>query len=55
MTIANFIFLNKMCFNGLYRENSKGKFNVPSAGKKTAKIFEENNLITSEKVLILNN
>lgn len=46
-----FILLNKTCFNGLYRVNSKGLFNVPFANPKTLFIVDEENIMAVSKLL----
>lgn len=48
---AQIIFLNKTCFNGLFRFNQKGGFNVPAGRYKNPKILDEQNLVLVSKLL----
>ena len=48
---AYFIFLNKTCFNGLYRVNKKGEFNVPWGKKTEIKLYDESNYNAISSVL----
>lgn len=48
---ARFIYINKHAFNGLYRVNSSGLFNVPFNTKKSGKSFEKDNILEVSKYL----
>jgi DNA adenine methylase len=43
--------INKLCFNGLYRENSKGFFNVPFGQKKTFPVLEKSDMLEVSELL----
>ncbi|MCP4523129.1 MAG: DNA adenine methylase [Candidatus Gracilibacteria bacterium] len=48
---ARFLYLNRTCFNGLYRVNSKGQFNVPFANSKNPDYVQKENIMNASKLL----
>jgi DNA adenine methylase len=48
---AQLVFINKTCFNSLYRENAAGEFNAAFGKRMTVKLYDEENLDSCSKAL----
>ncbi len=48
---ARMIFLNKTCFNGLWRVNARGEFNVPIGSYERVKLYDRNNIMAASRAL----
>lgn len=48
---AQLLFLNKTCYNGLFRQNSKGEFNVPFGKYRNPQFFDIENVLLTSKLL----
>lgn len=51
---ARFIYLNKSCFNGLYRVNKRGEFNVPFGSYKTTPRYYDEENVRAAGALLMN-
>jgi DNA adenine methylase len=50
-TATRFIYLNKTGYNGLYRVNGRGKFNVPFGQREKVKLFDKQNVLAISEYL----
>jgi DNA adenine methylase len=48
---ARMLFLNKTCFNGLWRVNARGQFNVPMGSFKKVTLYDRQNLLAASRAL----
>lgn len=48
---ARMIFLNKTCFNGLWRVNARGEFNVPIGSHKNPALYDRENILAASRAL----
>ncbi|HSZ31703.1 MAG TPA: Dam family site-specific DNA-(adenine-N6)-methyltransferase [Puia sp.] len=54
LNASEFIFLNRTCFNGIFRVNLNGEFNVPYGFKKYKRLFDYKNIQAIHKLLKYN-